>query len=57
MTYLDASEIRRLVMHEKEMIRRIEAAEAKRRGWVPGFVWGLVVGAAGAFAAVLVVNP
>lgn len=44
-------------MHEKEMIRRIEAAEAKRRGWMPGFVWGLVVGAAGAFAAVLVVNP
>lgn len=44
-------------MNEKEMLRRIEAAEAKRRGWLPGFVWGLVTGAAAAFVSVIVVNP
>lgn len=44
-------------MNEREMMRRIEAAEAKRRGWVPGFIWGLVTGAAAAFTTVIVVNP
>ncbi len=41
-------------MNEKEMLRRIAAAESKQRGWMPGFVWGVMVGAGGLLAALLV---
>lgn len=44
-------------MHEKEMLRRIAVAESKRRGWLPGFVWGLFLGAGIAFVMLEVIGP